>query len=466
MARVFRVGPWQADPATNRLGRRGESVRIEPKVMDLLVALAARPGEVVSREELLASVWEGAYVSDQVLTTAVYQLRRALGDDARAPTFVEAVPKRGYRLVAAVGPAAEGPSVRTPTAPARKRPARSIARRWGALAAVVALAALGLGRFGPHPPGLGDPETGAESPREAPEVEVAVRAGWELLDRTGPDAASRALALFERAAALAPRDPLARSGLAEALVRARLLGLRPGPESLARARTAAEAGVALDPERAATHRALALVLLADWDFAGAAASLDRARALAPHDPRVLALLGQIHFIAGRPEAALASIEEARAGAPASPGIQTLAGHLTSGLGRPALAARAYARALALDPDAEEPARGLAKLRSAASEDAGESPPLDAREVLARLMLKLAEGPVPPSHVASLYAEIGAEAEALEWLDRACRSRDPGVFFLRYDSRWEPYRDHPRVRSLLARLGRPGGPAPRSLLSAS
>jgi hypothetical protein len=87
-------------------------------------------------------------------------------------------------------------------------------------------------------------------------------------------------------------------------------------------------------------------------------------------------------------------------------------------------------------------------------------------MLARLTPKLAEGPVPPSHVASLYAEIGDEAEALAWLDRACRSRDPGVFFLRYDSRWEPYRDHPRVRSLLARLGRPGGPAPPTSFSAS
>lgn len=465
MARPFRVGPWQADPATNRLGRRGESVRIEPKVMDLLVALSARAGEVVSREELLASVWQGAFVSDHVLTTAVYQLRRALGDDARAPRFVEAVPKRGYRLVAAVGPADESRPAGTPPASDRPRPARPVARRGTALAAALALAALGLARVDGPPGATGGSPAGLYPGAGVPRAEAAVRAGWQLLDRTGPEAASRALDLFERAAALDPADPLARSGLAEALVRARLLGLRTGPEVLDRARAAAEAGVALDPERAAGHRALALALLAEWDFAGAEASLDRARALAPDDPRVLALLAQVHFVAGRREAALAAMERARTLAPASPSIQTLAGHLAAALGSPGLAGRAYARALVLDPGAEEPARGLAKLRSAAA-DAQEAPPLDAREVLARLTPKLAEGPVPPSHVASLYAEIGAEAEALEWLDRAFRSRDPGVFFLRYDSRWEPFRDHPRVRSLLARLGRPGGPAPRTSHSAS
>jgi tetratricopeptide (TPR) repeat protein len=167
---------------------------------------------------------------------------------------------------------------------------------------------------------------------------------------------------------------------------------------------------------------------------------------------VQSLLAQLHFVAGRGEAALAAIERAQRLAPESPGIQGLAGTLAAVLGWPELAERAYLRALALDPGAEEPLRGLEKLRSAREEAIRGAPPdTDFRERLDRLASMASEGPVPPSHLAALYAEIGNECQALDWLDRAWLDRDPGLFFLRYDSRWRPYRDHPRVRELLKRL---------------
>ena len=70
--------------------------------MDLLVCLARRSGETVSKETLLEEVWKGAFVVEGVIPKTLSGLRSALGDDASEPTFILTVPRRGYRLVAPV----------------------------------------------------------------------------------------------------------------------------------------------------------------------------------------------------------------------------------------------------------------------------------------------------------------------------------------------------------------------------
>ena len=102
----FRLHDWIVYPSLNRLtrisDREGIEIQIEPKHMDVLVHLASQAGEVVSKESLLASTWNRQYVADTVLTRAVAELRRALGDDAHDPQFIETIPRRGYRLIASV----------------------------------------------------------------------------------------------------------------------------------------------------------------------------------------------------------------------------------------------------------------------------------------------------------------------------------------------------------------------------
>jgi DNA-binding winged helix-turn-helix (wHTH) protein len=96
----FELSGWHVQPSLNRL-RRGEvTVRLEPKMMDVLVALAARPGEVLSKDELADAVWPNLFVTEAVVTRAIAGLRRALEDDARTPRFIETIAKRGYRLLA------------------------------------------------------------------------------------------------------------------------------------------------------------------------------------------------------------------------------------------------------------------------------------------------------------------------------------------------------------------------------
>ena len=98
----LQIGDWWVEPAANELGRTGETVRIEPKAMQVLIALADGSGRVVSREELLSGVWPGVIVGDEALTQTIIKLRKALGDSPRSPSYIETISKRGYRLIAPV----------------------------------------------------------------------------------------------------------------------------------------------------------------------------------------------------------------------------------------------------------------------------------------------------------------------------------------------------------------------------
>jgi DNA-binding winged helix-turn-helix (wHTH) protein len=101
-ADAFRLGSWQVEPGLGRISTETVERAIEPKVMDVLVHLAARPGEVVSADELIAAVWAGRPMGDNPVHRCVSILRRALGDDAHKPRYIGTIPKRGYRVVARV----------------------------------------------------------------------------------------------------------------------------------------------------------------------------------------------------------------------------------------------------------------------------------------------------------------------------------------------------------------------------
>ena len=108
--RIFFVGDWRIS-AREGVASRGdsESVRLEPKAVEVLTYLASRPGEVVSRAELEDSVWPGALVGYEAVTKTIIKLRKALGDNAREPRYIETIPKRGYQLIAEVRQAGRPP---------------------------------------------------------------------------------------------------------------------------------------------------------------------------------------------------------------------------------------------------------------------------------------------------------------------------------------------------------------------
>ena len=98
----FRVGEWLVRPQLNEISNHNRAMRIEPKVMEVLVCLASRAGEVVSKEVLIQTIWSDRFVTDEVITTTIWELRKALGDDARNPRFIQTVPRNGYRLIAPI----------------------------------------------------------------------------------------------------------------------------------------------------------------------------------------------------------------------------------------------------------------------------------------------------------------------------------------------------------------------------
>lgn len=98
----FYLGEWLVQPSLNRIARGDTSVRLRPRVMDLLAFLAANVGSVVAKETLLHEVWAKQFMAESVLSRTIAELRSALGDDAKTPRFIENVPKRGYRLIAPV----------------------------------------------------------------------------------------------------------------------------------------------------------------------------------------------------------------------------------------------------------------------------------------------------------------------------------------------------------------------------
>ncbi|MEM8942924.1 MAG: tetratricopeptide repeat protein [Pseudomonadota bacterium] len=95
----FVLGEWIVNPLDGRLQCGDEIKRIQPKAMDVLVALAESRETVVEREYLLQQVWGERAVTDEPLTRCIGDLRRALGDQRDAPTYIETIPKRGYRLL-------------------------------------------------------------------------------------------------------------------------------------------------------------------------------------------------------------------------------------------------------------------------------------------------------------------------------------------------------------------------------
>ena len=98
----FGIGDWEVYPQENLLKGPNRECVLEPKVMDVLVQLAGRQGDVVSRRQLLDSVWADVVVGDEVVSRAISVLRTELGDDHTNSRYFKTISKRGYRLIANV----------------------------------------------------------------------------------------------------------------------------------------------------------------------------------------------------------------------------------------------------------------------------------------------------------------------------------------------------------------------------
>jgi len=136
------VGEFEARPGTSSLVRHGEVRHLPPQQMDLLLLLARRPGHTFHREEITDALWQGVEVEEGGLSRCVSELRKALGDDARDPRYIETVHKRGYRLVAAVSPPAPARGPESGAPPWRRIWTPRLRLALGAVAILLAIASL------------------------------------------------------------------------------------------------------------------------------------------------------------------------------------------------------------------------------------------------------------------------------------------------------------------------------------
>lgn len=292
--------------------------------MDLLFVLAAHAGQVVTREQLMTRLWPGLVVGEDSLARTVSKLRQSLGDDAKAPRYIETIAKRGYRLRAQVEAATQPPAGATadPAAAPRRAP-RPVGVVLG-MAALLALAWAGV-RYWP----VSVPASAGDAGEQ-----MVSRADDYYFQFSRADNES-AIELYQRVLGMHPDDAPALAGLANALAQRSIrwpqvqgegkeftrlgdalasghLQREPARQQLQRARQLAERAVALAPDSAAAHKALGFVLSAQHRFAPALASYRRAVALDPDAWGSMINIGDVMEITGRDEEALPWFEQAYA----------------------------------------------------------------------------------------------------------------------------------------------------------
>lgn len=98
----FQLGQWRVSPAHNSVQQGQQQRRIEHTPMQVLLYLVKHHERMVSKDELLENIWAGKVVSEDALTVAISQIRKALGDNARHPDYIKTIPGKGYQLIATV----------------------------------------------------------------------------------------------------------------------------------------------------------------------------------------------------------------------------------------------------------------------------------------------------------------------------------------------------------------------------
>lgn len=321
LVREIRFDGWTLRPASGELRRDGRTVRLQSQPLQVLEALLERPGEMVTREQLISRLWPKGIVDfDTALNSAVRRLRTALGDHADTPRYVETIPKRGYRFIAPLEPTAPEASppaaatlpLRDPVvplpiddpdgAPARATPARRTrSPRWLlAAAAGASTGALGLGAWvWQHSPAQLVAAAPEAIPVDAPdEVLGRIRQARFLLQRRNPGDVARAREHFDAALRLEPRSARAWSGLASCWWIDTMEGRVPRDQGLARTRAAASQALSIEPRLAEAHLRLANV----ESVLGRADQTDthvrEAMAAEPDDPLVLSFAASRAFDRG------------------------------------------------------------------------------------------------------------------------------------------------------------------------
>jgi DNA-binding winged helix-turn-helix (wHTH) protein/tetratricopeptide (TPR) repeat protein len=482
----LRFDGWQLRRDSGELIRGDVRVRLQSQPLAVLEALLARPGEVVTRDDLKSSLWPTGIVDfDTALNSAIRRLRRALGDEADAPRYIETLPRKGYRFIGVLEPeadelpaasaAAVPPAAGAPSPTTAALPTAAIARdrtRWMALGAAAAtLAAVALliaPRFTASPAsmpastpasmpaapptvslaGLAPPTARAPAVSAAPsaaDAETADRMTRArlFLQRRQPGDLPRARALLEEVIRTRPQYAEAYATLASVHWHSVLMEIEPFDAGLERMRLMAERALTLDPGSTEAKQRLANFGYAKRDprYAG---YLDAVLATAPNSAMALSARAVEAQQAGRLDE---GVEFARRAALAEPLVPVHRYNLAAALflaGRFDEAARADREAQELSPRPSETAARImvqqGRLTEALKLVAGWPDGPARRQIVALVhaaagrtreadaatlaLIEVARDR-DPLRIAEVYAFRRERDHAFEWLERGDRIDDRG-----------------------------------------
>jgi DNA-binding winged helix-turn-helix (wHTH) protein/Flp pilus assembly protein TadD len=446
---------WTLHRATGELARGAQRVRLQAQPQQVLEVLLADPGELVTREQLIARLWPRGVVDfDLSLNSAVRRLRLALGDDADSPRYIETIPRRGYRYVGPVEPSA------TVLAP------RS---RWRQVAAALLLVAGSVAAGSLVRVDSGSRELAPTVARADEQAEEHyVRANY-FMQRRQPGDLDRARRNLLDALEIDPGFARAWAGLAGMYWLATAEGQVAPDQGLRQVREAALRALELDPQLVEAHLRLSNYLCRTGRTREARAHLAEASKLEPDNPLVLSITAGIEASDGRLDRAIAlqqravqadplslvirsnlvaylllgeRLDEARMEIVRLRELDAEAPNLDSHRARLLMMDDRFDEALELAATMPEGAeRGL--VEAIAHHRIGNS--VEAEAAL-RALIDMTSPEVPALQIAEVFAARGELDKALAWLRKVPpgSSRDPSIEFspflrtLHSDPRWNDW----------------------------
>jgi DNA-binding winged helix-turn-helix (wHTH) protein/tetratricopeptide (TPR) repeat protein len=293
---------WTVDRVSGEIARDGRTSRLAQQPLRILVELYDHAGEVVTREQLVKSLWPAGIVDfDNGLNVAMRKLRVALDDVGDTPRYVETLPRVGYRFI---GKRAAAPDVTLTPAKSRARTGLKLALGLGALAL---MAMLGWWTV------VGQPAENAK-PRHVPSVRAQELYLEGLSQRSRRDIDSSRLAYekFEAALREDPEYAQAWAALGSGLSADVLRQIVTPAEGVPKARAAAERAIALDDGLVEGHHLLGQIYMDhDKDFEAARKEYDRALAINDKVARVHHDYGRLRGQLGQIDQGLADLRRAR-----------------------------------------------------------------------------------------------------------------------------------------------------------
>jgi|GEM_PF-1567843 len=503
---TFRVGEWEVQPQLNTISTDGKTIRIEPKVMEVLLCLIEHKNEVVAKDCLMETVWAERFVTEEVLTNSIWALRRAFGDQAKNPSFIQTIPKKGYRLIA---PVSNGAAIQSNSREAVSHGSAAFPgpENNGQMIGFYSIKRTGKVIFGILAVGLiafvfaklwqvssikakpGDPQVSRDGIQKGTHpattqfindaANESYEKGLQFQTQMTEKGLKQSLEEFASAIQADPDYAPAYAGLANSYDLLESQGYLTSEETYPKARELATKALQLDTRLAEAHAALAFVKWRyDLDWAGSETEFKQALALNPD--YVFATIWYSGYLssAGRLDEALVVAKRAQELSPSAPGIKIHAGNLFLYARRFDEAVLEFEKALNIDPNAALAYKGLgrayegkAMMKEAegayqkaleltekstsekiAREIARGDQKSDAHGLRDRLAIQLRQRFVRPTYVARIFAESGDKDRAFEWLEVAYAERDSELPFLRFGPGWETLREDPRFASLLRRIG--------------